>query len=272
MDKITFIKFGGSAITNKSGHEEVDMHVIRTLSEELRDVLMAHPEQHLVLGHGSGSFGHVYAAQYHIHEGLQPDDDWMGFARTSSAALRLNRIVVDTLIEAGIPAMSLQPSASLQSNEGAIATWHTNTIAQALRYGLVPVVYGDVALDAIQGCAIISTEMLLSYLALYTELTPNRMIIVGEDAVYTGDPHMEPDAEPVRLISSDNIEEMLHHTSCSHATDVTGGMRSKVESMWNLVQAIPNLQIFLIGTTPGLLSAILTGKPIDEGTRIVFDG
>lgn len=270
MDKITFIKFGGSAITNKSGHQEVDMHIIRTLSQELHNVLTAHP-QHLVLGHGSGSFGHVYAAQYHIHQGLQPNDDWMGLALTSGAALRLNRIVVDTLLEIGIPAISLQPSASLQCNAHTITTWHTATIAQALRHRLVPVIHGDVAFDTTQGCTIISTEMLLSHLALHTDIKPSQIIIVGEDAVYTGDPRIELNAQPVPLISSNNIQEILHHTSGSHTTDVTGGMRSKVETMWHLVQTIPNLQIFLISTTPGLLSAILTGKPINQGTRIVFN-
>jgi isopentenyl phosphate kinase len=45
-------------------------------------------------------------------------------------------------------------------------------------------------------------------------------------------------------------------------------MRSKIELMWQLVQAIPNLEIHLIGPTPGLLARALQSKAAGEGTVI----
>src|SRR6266496_6710380 len=129
---LTFVKFGGSVITDKTGQEAPDLPLIRRLAAEVRAALdQAGAHARLIIGHGSGSFGHTYAQRYGIHTGIVPGGDWMGFALTAAAALRLNRIVVDELLAAGIPALALQPSASLLSRQGALAEWHTAAIARA---------------------------------------------------------------------------------------------------------------------------------------------
>ena len=117
---LTFVKFGGSVITDKRGQEAPDLETIRSLAGELRDARAVNPALRLILGHGSGSFGHTYATRYGIHRGIAPGADWMGFALTAAAALRLNRIVVDELLAADVPALALQPSATLRS-----AVWPT---------------------------------------------------------------------------------------------------------------------------------------------------
>src|SRR5439155_26498581 len=133
---LTFVKLGGSVITDKTGQEAPDLATIRRLAGELRDALAAAPGLRLILGHGSGSFGHTYAARYGIHHGIAPGGDWLGFALTAAAALRLNRIVVDELLAAGVPALSLQPSATLVSNQGLLTDWDTGAITRALDRGL----------------------------------------------------------------------------------------------------------------------------------------
>ncbi|MGQ9927743.1 MAG: isopentenyl phosphate kinase [Chloroflexaceae bacterium] len=264
----TFVKLGGSVITDKAGREAADHPVITRLAAELAAALGACPDLRLILGHGSGSFGHPYAARYGVHHGLAPGSDYTGFALTAAAALRLNRIVVDALLEAGVPALALQPSAALQAAGGRIAAWETAPIAAALERGLVPVVHGDVAFDRLQGSAIISTEALLTHLALATPLRPARIVLVGEAAVCTADPRANPAAERVPLITAANLEAVLHGAGGSHAVDVTGGMRSKLEFMWRLIEAIPALEIRLIGPEPGNLDAVLRGAPLDAGTTI----
>lgn len=264
----TFVKLGGSVITDKAGREAADLPVIARLAAELAAALRARPDLRLILGHGSGSFGHHYAARYGVHRGLPAGSDYTGFALTAAAALRLNRIVVDALLEAGAPALSLQPSAALQAAGGRIAAWETTAIAEALDRGLVPVIHGDVAFDRLQGSAIISTEALLAHLALETSLRPARIVLVGEAAVYTADPRANPAAERVPLITAANLDAVLHGAGGSHAVDVTGGMRSKLELMWRLIEAIPDLEVRLIGPDPGNLAAVLRGEPLDAGTTM----
>jgi isopentenyl phosphate kinase len=105
----TFIKLGGSVITAKTGREAADLPAIRRLAADLAAARAARPDLPIILGHGSGSFGHHYAAQYGVHRGIAPAADHFGYALTAAAALRLNRIVVDALLDAGVPALSLQP-------------------------------------------------------------------------------------------------------------------------------------------------------------------
>jgi isopentenyl phosphate kinase len=264
----TFIKLGGSVITDKSGREAADLPLIARLAGEIARARAASPALRLIVGHGSGSFGHHYAARYGVHRGLPADADWMGFALTAGAALRLNRIVVDALLDAGVPALSLQPSATLWTQGGQVAEWDTDHIWRALGHGLVPVIHGDVAFDAAQGTAIASTETLLAHLALSQQQPPARIILVGEDAVYTADPRVDPLAERIPLITSANIDQVLHGAGGSHAMDVTGGMHSKLDLMWRLVRAVPRLEVRLIGPRPGLLAAALGDGDLDIGTII----
>jgi isopentenyl phosphate kinase len=265
---LTFIKFGGSVITDKTSQEAPDLPTIRQLAAEVRAARDRDRGLRLIIGHGSGSFGHTYARRHGIHTGIAPGGDWMGFALTAAAALRLNRIVVDELLAAGIPALALQPSASLVSRQGALAEWHTRTIARALDHDLVPVVHGDVAFDEMQGSAIMSTEQLLERLVQTRELSPARIILVGETGVYTADPRADPRAERIPQIDAENIAQVLRGTGGSHGVDVTGGMRAKVELIWRLVQARPGLSAQLIGPLPGLLTRALLNQAAGEGTLI----
>lgn len=263
-----FVKLGGSVITDKTGQEAPDLALIRQLAAEIQAARAAQPDLTIILGHGSGSFGHPYAARYHIHQGLAPDEDWMGFALTSGAALRLNRIVVDALLATGVPALALQPSATLRSQNGRLATWDTRTIAQALERRLVPVVHGDVAFDERQGSAIISTEQLLLQLVRQPELCPERIILVGESGVYTADPRANPAAQRIPYIGRDNIADVLAGTGGSHGADVTGGMRGKIELLWSMIEAQPGLSGQLIGPSAGLLQRALQGQAHGEGTIV----
>lgn len=264
----TFIKLGGSVITDKRGEEAADLPVIRQLATELAAARQLRPEVRVILGHGSGSFGHVAATRYGVHRGRTAGVEPFGLAMTAGAALRLNRIVVDALLDAGLPAMAFQPSATLWAEGGQIASWATDHIEHALEEGLLPVIHGDVAFDHQQGTAIISTELLLAHLALTSNVVPNRIILVGEDAVYTTDPRRDPEATRIPVISADNLATVLHGASGSHGVDVTGGMRSKLELMWRLVTACPGLEVQLIGPTPGNLAAAVSGNPLESGTII----
>lgn len=268
MKTIAFVKFGGSVITDKTRPESADIETIRQIARELRQTLDATPDLQLIVGHGSGSFGHVYAQRYSVHRGIASSGDWMGFALTAGAALRLNRIFVDELLAAGVPAISFQPSTTLVAHGGRLMEWHTATLKLALERRLVPIVHGDVAFDEIQGSAIISTEQLLVHLTALPALRPTRIVLVGESGVYTADPRSDPRAERIPWIDRRNIDRVLAATGTSHGVDVTGGMRSKVELMWHLAEAAPDLRIYLIGPAPGLLQRALAGESAIDGTVI----
>jgi isopentenyl phosphate kinase len=261
-----FVKFGGSVITDKRRPETPDLAAIAALSGAVATACAARPELRLVLSHGSGSYGHVAAARYGVHTGLADGADWYGYAATAGAALRLNRIVVDALLAAQVPAVSYQPSATCETDRGAVVAWETDHIVRALAHRLVPVIHGDVSFDRSQGSAIASTEMLLQWLCRVPALTPHKIILVGESAVYTADPHRDPSAQRIPVINAANIGAVLGGASGSHGVDVTGGMASKIRLMWSLIEQTPGLEVQFIRPDAAVLHAVLTGTPITEGT------
>jgi isopentenyl phosphate kinase len=257
MSELVFVKLGGSVITDKVQPETARPAVIERLAVEVARALAVRPDLRLVLGHGSGSFGHVRARQYRTVEGVSTPADWRGFATVAAVAARLNRIVTDVFLAAGIPVWSLQPSASARCRARELVSLETAPVQEALARGLVPLVYGDVALDEVQGGTIISTEQIFAYLA--RRFYPARLILVGVvDGVFRGDPLREPSASLIPEITAENWQEVRTALGGSHATDVTGGMLSKVEQMLGLVGELPELVVHLLsGERAGALEAAL---------------
>lgn len=261
-----FIKLGGSILTDKTQPEALDTATLHTVATTIAATLREQPELRLLIGHGGGSFGHYWAQQYGTQHGVHDALGWQGVARVADAMGRLNRIVVAALLEAGVSAVGVQPLASASAEGGTLRELALPVIERLLDVGIVPVVYGDVVLDRLQGAAIISTEQLFAYLA--PQIQPRRIVLVGEAGVYTADPRHDPTAVRIAQISAANIETVLEQTGASHGTDVTGGMAAKVAQMWSLVQSVPGLDVLLIGVEPTALRRALYGEAIDAGTLI----
>ncbi len=265
MVELAFVKLGGSLITDKKLEATARPELIARLAEEIRRALDARPDLRLVLGHGSGSFGHVVAERYHVQSGCT---DWRGYAETSAVAARLNRIVMDALLAAGVPVVSLQPSASARAREGKLLELAVHPIQELLGHGLVPLVYGDVAVDDEWGSTIISTEESFVYLA--HRLRPQRILLVGEvEGVYSRDPRQDPEAHLIPVIGATRVDQLESALGDSHGVDVTGGMRSKVQLMMGLVRDLRDLRVTLFsGMRPGLLERALCEPSFIPGTLI----
>jgi isopentenyl phosphate kinase len=269
MSELVFVKLGGSVITDKAQAETARLEVIARLVAEIASALGQRSGLQVVLGHGSGSFGHMVAQRYGTRQRVQSAGEWRGFAEVAAVAARLNRIVMDALLAAGVPAWSLQPSASAQCRAGELISLAVDPVAQALAQGLVPLVYGDVALDEVQGGTIISTEQIFAYLA--RRLCPSRMILVGAvDGVFEGDPLRDPVTQLIPEISAANWQTVRAALGGSHATDVTGGMLAKVEEMVELACELPHLMVHIISGERGgaLERALLQSAGAEEGTVI----
>jgi isopentenyl phosphate kinase len=265
LAELVFVKFGGSLITEKSEAVTARPQLIRRLADEVRQARQERPDLQLLLGHGSGSFGHVVAQEYGVQRGCS---DWQGYALTGAVAARLNRIVTDGFLESGVPVVSLQPSASALCRAGNLVDMAWEPLSTLLAQGLVPMVYGDVALDEVWGTTIASTEMVFDYLA--RQLRPSRILLLGEvDGVYTGDPRVDPSAKRVPILQADRLEGAEPGLGGSHAVDVTGGMRSKVLLMAATARALPGLRVHIVsGLAPGSLYRALCAPDAAGGTLI----
>jgi len=270
VERPILVKLGGSVITDKTRPETPRPEILRRLAEEMAAARAARPGMQLLLGHGSGSFGHVLALRYGTHRGVVDAPGWHGFAHVAAAAARLNRLVTDIFLAAGVPVWSLQPSASARCRAGELLSLEAGPVHEALAHGLVPLVYGDVALDEVQGTTIISTEQILAYLA--AGLKPARLILLGVvDGVFEADPLRDPGARPVPRIDPDNWSSVRQALGGSHAADVTGGMAAKVEALVGVLRRQPEMQVLILsGERPGALQNALLHPEEAGGTSIAW--
>jgi isopentenyl phosphate kinase len=285
MTKITLLKLGGSLITDKTLPYTPRLDVLARLSAEIADARRADPELALVLGHGSGSFGHTAAKKHGTREGLLPPPVlrtsppisegngggqgggyWQGFAEVWWQASMLNRYVMQSLTEAGILSLALAPVSAVIASDGRVARWDLAPLKRALAAGLIPVVYGDVIFDEVRGGTILSTEDLFEHLAV--ELQPGRILLAGlEEAVWDDFPAK---TRRIERITPALFETLRAKLGGSHGADVTGGMESKVRQMLELAQRVPGLQAHIFsGEIPGNLVRALGGETL--GTRILVD-
>lgn len=268
MNEFIFLKLGGSLITDKGSPQTAREAVIRRAAQEIREALDESPELMLVLGHGSGSFGHAPAGKYGVQNGLAESEDWWGYAETGAVAARLNRLVTDILLAERIPVLSLQPSASAVCYDGELVRLDTTAIKEALKRQLVPVVYGDVSFDRVRGSAIISTEQIFAYLAPH--LDPGRIILAGQvEGVFSGDPVEDQEAHLLKALSASSFSKVEKMLTGSHGIDVTGGMVAKVRTMCQLIEAQPHLTVrFISGERKGLIKKALLNSEVEEGTLL----
>lgn len=274
-----FLKLGGSLITDKTRTNTPRLEVIRRLAREVgdwRSAMARHPSSpgcdvRLLIGHGSGSFGHAAAKRYGTRAGVRDAEGWRGFADVSVAAARLNRIVADAFHEAGVPVISFCPSASARCVDGRLVYLDVAPIRAALERGIVPLVMGDVAFDDVRGGTIISTEEVFAYLA--DALSVTRVLLAGEtEGVYRSfEPRSREDAQRgdiIPCITPLNWDEIRSSVGGSHGADVTGGMASKVRDMLALVTAHPTVTVRIFsGLVEGNVARALRGEPV--GTEIV---
>lgn len=260
--ELVFLKLGGSLLTDKTAVEALRPDVLERLASEIRLALASDQHLRLVLGHGSGSFGHVAAARFDTRSGVNTSEEWLGYAEVSDAAARLNRAVCRALLDAGLPAVSLQPSASARCQDGRIIELAVKPLSAALEAGLLPVIYGDVALDAVRGGTIISTEEIMSYLA--HSLKPSRLLLAGET-----DGVLDQEGQAIAEVSDQSLATLATALGGSRGTDVTGGMASKVHGMLDLVKAIDGLTVRVFsGLRPGNVREALVGDADKLGTLI----
>ncbi|NOH13876.1 MAG: isopentenyl phosphate kinase family protein [Chloroflexi bacterium] len=261
---LTFLKLGGSLITDKSQPSTARPEIITRIAHEIKTALSANPDLRLVIGHGSGSFGHIAAKKYGTRQGVETDEQWQGFAEVWHQASALNRIVVDIFQEVGLPVVSVAPSASITAQDGEIAIWNKHPIHTMLNQGLLPIIYGDVAFDIQRGGTILSTEDLFKHLAL--DLRPQRILLAGiEEGVWADYP---ANTQLIEHITPQNFTDVLPALGGSAHTDVTGGMASKVQEMLSLAESVEGLEISIFsGQSDGSILKALQGRPL--GTRIM---
>ena len=254
--ELVFLKLGGSLITDKYTPRTARPAVLERLAHEIKAGLKDNPGVRILLGHGSGSFGHTSGEKYQTRDGVSTPEEWLGFTEVWNDAADLNRMVMSAFRAAGLPTIAFPPSSSILAQNRKIVSWDLHPLQKALDGGLLPVVYGDVVFDESLGGTILSTEDLFVHLAPI--LQPERILLAGQDpGVWADFPECTNLFEEITPLDRGKLRGMVQE---SRATDVTGGMGDKVNQMLDLIQIYPHLEALIFsGTEAGHVRQALIG-------------
>lgn len=266
MTDLLMIKWGGSLLTDKQRPEHARDDVIERLAGELA---AARGDKRVVLGHGSGSFGHVAAREHGVRSGpaVDPPPGPVAIAAVQRAAAALHGRVMAALEAARAGAFSLPPSAFMVACDGRARALTLEPLERALDLDLVPVVYGDLLTDQAGSASICSTEAVLATLVGRLRRRGQRvrkLLWLGETTgIY------DRSGEVIPHIDRHTFADARAAIGAPRGTDVTGGMMLRLETARVLARAGTESWI-VDGTVPGLLANALRGETV-PGTCFAAD-
>jgi isopentenyl phosphate kinase len=207
----------------------------------------------VVLVHGAGSFGHIPAKKY----GLPQEFNREGLRVTHSSVAKLCEMIIEALGCAGVDSLPVHPLSCLRLKEGRIDSFFMEPIKEMLKEGIMPVLHGDVAMDATGKAAIVSGDQLVTYIARSLQAD---IVAIGSNVdgvLFSG--------RPLPSITRKELSQVQSAIGGSDEVDVTGGMRGKLLELLNLADLGIDSMIFNAGTK-GNIARALKGEYV--GTRI----
>jgi isopentenyl phosphate kinase len=261
---IVFLKLGGSLITDKTRPGVARRAVIRRLAGEIARAARHPRGARLLIGHGSGSYGHAAAADGGLTKGADARRRLDAISHTQLRAAELHGIVVAAMAAAGARPFSFAPSSFLHARGGRVAGRFVEPLFAALDRGLLPVVYGDIVLDERRGAVIVSTEelfLILAEEAARRRLTVSRAIWLGET-----DGVQDDDGDTIARLSAAGALRAARRVNGASGVDVTGGMALRLRAAGALAAAgVPSS--IVDGRTPGAVAAVIAGAA-SGGTQV----
>ncbi len=252
MSDRLILKLGGSVITDKSA----DCAINRDQLASIAGSIARARTDGIVVIHGAGSCGHPEAKRYHLDVGASKGQT-EGVYVTHRAVSRLNEEVVATLREQGVAAIGVHPLHTAIADNGRLVSFECRHLETMLDLGMVPVIHGDVVMDLSKGACIVSGDQLVRYLAVGLAISRVGLatdvpgVLDGERVV----PEITRDSMPTLRIGN------------SMHTDVTGGMRGKINELLELADAGIGSDIFHVSRVADFLAGAGHGGTTVKGNK-----
>ena len=250
MSERLILKLGGSVITDKSADCAIDRARLASIAGAIGS---AHTGGILVI-HGAGSCGHPEAKRYHLDKGVSAGNT-KGIFVTHRAVSGLNDAVVLALREKGVEAVGVHPLHTGVADNGRLVGFEYRHLEKMLMLGMVPVIHGDVVMDLSRGACIVSGDQLVRYLAV--------ALRISRIGLATDVPGVLDGGVVVPTITRKTVPGLQIGNS-SH-TDVTGGMKGKIDELLGLADAGIGSDIFHVSRIPDFLKGSGHGGTIVRG-------
>ena len=172
---------------------------------------------------------------------------------TNRAVSGLNDAVVESLREKGVAAVGVHPLHTGVADDGRLVTFECRHLDTMLSLGMVPVIHGDVVMDLSRGACIVSGDQLVRYLAVG--------LAIDRVGLATDVPGVLDGGRVVPEITRATAASL--QIGDSRHTDVTGGMRGKIDELLGLADKGIGSDIFHVSRVGDFLAGADHG-----GTRV----
>eukprot|EP01083_Nonionella_stella_P041044 111330_1 len=283
--RVRFImKIGGAAVTEKNSECTLKPKVLAEMADHLRECFERFKKDNrgdaFVLVHGAGSFGHHTASKFSLKSGMkQHAESPVGFARTCAQVHALAGHIIGALVARGVPAVLVSPSAFMRTHDGKCSDVSFVRMVQhvksLLSTGLVPIIHGDVVLDTVIGCSILSGDAITEALVRAFS-APTCVFATDVRGVFDRNP---TDTE-AKLLTKIGVyqdgsldvdvsfeKENGSISSDGDRTDVTGSMQGKLQSAKNC--SVSGCRVYIVEGGSKTEQVILRGEhPTDDCTLV----
>ena len=229
MDRITILKLGGSAITDKARDCTPDIPTIQHAADQLADY-----RRPLVLIHGGGSYAHPFVTRSGVGGGLRDRSQLRSISETEFYLGQLTRIICASLLLRNMLPVPLHPMSFAILDKVEVKKILLDPIRNSLDAGLIPLLHGDLVFDESRGIGVLSGDRIASLIG--SRLGASRVLFGCDvDGVYSANPKSFPNATLIPEVTSENFRSVLS-ASRSPSTDATGGMGEKVKQAIRLAR------------------------------------
>ncbi|XP_057759857.1 isopentenyl phosphate kinase isoform X2 [Arachis stenosperma] len=252
------VKLGGAAITCKNELEMINDEILHKVSEQLRQAMISSSQK-------------------------PPGMDWSKRHGASEICCNPDEFKDHSVIDCspfivvhgaeGIPSIGMSPfSCGWFTKEKHISSGDLSSVAKAIESGFTPVLHGDAVFDDIQGCSILSGDVIISHLAAYSK--PKYVVFMTDVYGVYDRPPTEPDAMLLKEIAvaedgswsviNPKLQNSVELTVAAH--DTTGGMETKISEAAMIAKLGIDVYIVKAATSHSLraLSGVLrSGIPND---------
>ncbi|MBD3229619.1 MAG: acetylglutamate kinase [Candidatus Lokiarchaeota archaeon] len=232
VDKVEIIKLGGSLITNKNKPFSLKKDIIR---KAINKIISGN--EHTILIHGGGSYGHPIAKKFEIFDGYNPNvkNQLLGLSKTHQAMNQLNSFIIKEFINRDHPVISVQPSSIFLKDGDEIIVHSIEILEFLLELNILPVLYGDIILDKQNSFSIISGDRICLEICKKLKYNISKVVFaMDREGIYVKGEHKD---EPI-ILSDLKLEDLenIHLMKLGEKIDVTGGIEGKIEEIKEILR------------------------------------
>lgn len=253
MRGLALIKLGGSIVTFKERAVAANEHSIAKICLALSQITSGAHRRPLIVVHGGGSFGHYWSVRYDMHTKPSAYDP-LGVGIVHDSMVRLNEIIINNMLQKGIPAYSVPPSVFTRAR---VPIADRIKELAAMTASVVPVTFGDAVYTDAKNYSILSGDSIMTILA--KALRPEKVIFVTNvDGIYED---LKSGKLVEEIITGSKSSDCAINFSNLSGADVTGGMQRKVTESQEIASLGIDVHI-INGLEPQRIVDAVEGKKV----------